>query len=129
MIPTLEDISFLDPAKQHLRVVLGKTLRFAPATTVTIAANHTLVVGTAGANQTQFAGNVFLLVNTSGSDTVTLTLPAYSVLSDDFLAFANPSANSVILKDSAAATICTIASGKSALVFNNGSNGLALLGA
>lgn len=105
------------------RVIFGKTLRLAPMTTVTIAANHALVVGTAGANQTQFAGNVFFLNNTSGSSK-DLTIPAYSVLSDDPLVFLNGGADDVVIKDSTGSAIVTSTSGKISLVFNNGVGGL-----
>lgn len=105
------------------RVIFGKTIRLQPMTTVTIAANHTLVVGTAGANQTQIAGNVYYLDNTSGSSK-NLTLPAYSLLTDEPMVFLNGSANDVVIKDSAATDIVTATAGKITLVFNNGSGGL-----
>ena len=105
------------------RVIFGKTIRLQPMTTVTIAANHTLVVGTAGANQTQIAGNVYYLDNTSGSSK-NLTLPAYSLLTDEPMVFLNGSANDVVIKDSAASAIVTATAGKITMVFNNGSGGL-----
>ena len=105
------------------RVIFGKTIRLPAMTTVTIAANHTLVVGTPAANQTQIAGNIYYLDNTSGSSK-NLTLPAYSVLTDEPMVFLNGSGNDVVILDSAASTIVTATAGKITMVFNNGSGGL-----
>ena len=105
------------------RVIFGKTIRLPAMTTVTIAANHTLVVATAGANQTQIAGNTYYLNNTSGSSK-DLTLPAYSLLTDEPMVFLNGSANDVVIKDSAASAVVTATAGKITMVFNNGQGGL-----
>ena len=61
--------------------------------------------------------------NTSGSSK-DLTIPAYSVLSDDPLVFLNGGADDVVIKDSTGSAIVTSTSGKISLVFNNGVGGL-----
>lgn len=110
------------------RVKLGVLRADADAVTVTIAANHTLVLGTAGANQTRLTGQVLFLNNTSGSSK-DLTFPAWSTIANIPIHAVNIGSDSVVLKDSGGNGIGTIASGKGGVVLNNGTAGGALLSA
>lgn len=106
----------------------GSLLQFADPVTATIAANHTLVFGTAGANQTALTSNVVFLNNTSGSSK-NLTTPALSDLQGVPLFLVSLGGSEVVVKEPGGGTVATIAAGKAAAVFTDGTNGGAIVGA
>lgn len=106
----------------------GSLLQFADPVTATVAANHTLVFGTAGANQTALTSNVVFLNNTSGSSK-NLTLPALSDCQGVPIFLVSLGGSEVVVKEPGGGTVATIAAGKAAAVFTDGTNGGALVGA
>jgi hypothetical protein len=110
------------------RITLAYLRADAATVTATIAADHTLVLGTAAANQTKLTGQVVLLNNTSGA-TKNLTLPSWASIANVPIDFINISANDVALLDSTGGAAGTVAAGKGAMLRNNGTIGGAILGA
>ena len=110
------------------RITLAYLRADAATVTATIAADHTLVLGTAAANQTKLTGQVVLLNNTSGASK-NLTLPSWASIANVPIDFINISGNDVALLDSTGGAAGTVAAGKGAMVRNNGTVGGAILGA
>jgi hypothetical protein len=85
---------------------------------------HALIYGTAGANQTQVTSNVLLVDPNSGGGTEDLTLPAVASSVGVTLYITNTAggAESIVVKDVATNTICTIAQDEHAVVWSDGTN-------
>ena len=110
------------------RVKLGTLLAYNTPILVTVAANHTLVFGTAGPNQTTLTSNVVLFSNNTGGS-LDCTLPATADIAGVPLHMINVGADAVVIKDASASTVVTLASGKGAIVHSNGTNCAAIAGA
>ncbi len=111
-----------------IRVRTNVLAAFAATVSVSTAANHALVFGTAGSNQTALTGNYLVVVNGSGSSK-DLTLPAVADLAGVPLHLYVTGGSEVVVKTSGGAPICTIADGKGAIVFNDGTNFGSIAGA
>lgn len=110
------------------RIVWGK-LQANPVQTIDMAdAAVTLVYGTAGAGEVKITGQI-LIVDANSSGTEDLTLPPVAASSGVVLTIHNNGGESIVVKDVAAATICTIPTGGAAQVACDGTNWFGLLGA
>jgi hypothetical protein len=110
------------------RITAGKLLA-SPVQTIDMAdAAVALVYGTAGAGEVKITGQA-LLVDANSAGTEDLTLPPVATSSGVSLDIYNTGGESIVVKDVAAATILTIATGKAGRVVCDGSNWFGLLGA
>jgi hypothetical protein len=110
------------------RAVWGK-LQACPVQTIDMAdAAVALVYGTAGAGEVKITGQA-LLVDANSAGTEDLTLPPVATSTGVSLDIYNTGGESIVVKDVAAATILTIATGKAGRVVCDGSNWFGLLGA
>ena len=92
-------------------------------------AAHTLIVtGTAASAQTRIESNV-LYVAANSSGTEDLTLPAEASSTGLLLFIYNSGGESIVVKNDGAATICTIATVKGAVLFCDGTTWRSILGA
>lgn len=92
-------------------------------------AAHTLIVtGTAASAQTRIESNV-LYVDANSSGTEDLTLPAEASSTGLLLFIYNSGGESIVVKNDGAATICTIATVKGAVLFCDGTTWRSILGA
>lgn len=115
-------------SKWRLKLGSGTLLQFGPSVVISISANHTLVFGTAGANQTALTSNIVFVTNTSGSSK-NVILPALTDLADVPLFIFAASGDIVVKQADGTTTICTILSGKAAMISTDGASvGGAILG-
>jgi hypothetical protein len=107
----------------------GAALKRDGITTVAMGdAAHALVIGTAGAGETQLTGNVVFVDAESGA-TETLTLPAEAGSAGLVLHIFNTGGESITVADDAAATVVTVATAEGAVVACDGTSWRGLVGA
>jgi len=112
------DLLTADTTTSKLRVRFNRLAAFGGTVTVTTAANHALVFGTAGANQTELTSNFVLVINSSGADK-DLRLPPIADLDGVPLTFFVTGGHGAVLKSSdGVTTIGTVANNKGAVVMN-----------
>ena len=88
---------------------------------------HALVLGTAGAAETQLTGNM-AFVDANGNTEI-LTLPAEATSAGLWIMIANTGGETITVNDDAAATVCTIATVEHALVMCDGTTWYGFVGA
>lgn len=116
-----------DTRNDRERVTLGKILQ-RPSQAIDMAdVAVTLVYGTAGAGEVKILTNL-LFVDANSSGTEILTLPPVATSSGVEIDVFNTGGESIVVKDVAAATIATVATGKGARFGCNGANWFGLLG-
>ena len=113
-------------SKWRFKLGTGTLLQYAAPVTATITANHALVFGTAGANETAMTSNVVFLNNTSGSSK-DVSLPTASDCVGVPIILVSLGGSSCVIK-SGGNTLGTIAAGKAGIAYTDGSSGGLLLG-
>jgi hypothetical protein len=112
------------------RVAVHKLLAMPSVTTVAMNdAAHALVLGTAGAGETQLVGNVVFVDPESGGASEDLTLPAEASCDGLVLYIFNTGGEGIVIKDDAAGTVATLLTAEHAIVACNGTAWKGLVGA
>lgn len=110
-------------------VTLSKPMRTNVNTVDMADAAHALVLGTAGAAETQLTGNMAFVDPNSGGASEILTLPAEANCAGLWIMIANTGGEGIVINDDAAATVATLATAEHALVMCDGTTWYGFVGA
>jgi hypothetical protein len=111
------------------RITAGYIQATTPTTVAMADAAHTLVLGTAGANQTKLVGNLIFADPESGGASENLQLPAAASLSGVVLHIVNTGGEGVVVLGEAAATVITLDTLQHGWVASNGTGWYGAMGA
>jgi hypothetical protein len=100
----------------------GRLLKFAVSTIDMNDTTHTLVYGTAGANQTQLVAPILYVDPNSAGGTENLVLPAEATSTGKLLIIANTAGGGedIVVQDDTPATVITISQNEIGIVFCDG---------
>lgn len=110
------------------RITLGKIVATVQTTVDMADAAHTLVLGTAAANQTKLLGNVVVCDPNSGEASENLQLPAAAGLAGVELTIINSGGEGIVVLGEAAATVITLDTAQHGKVYSTGSAWIGFMG-